>query len=295
MADDVNPRPSAWVMNLDAENELHARTYAPSSKDALGRLPGLVRALSSLLLPGDVIVGDADRLPKGVYEGRAWCPTPSALARLTSAGAVPRDAPQMAILRRVNHRRFAAELGQTLPGARFVTRMDELLETIAGDSPTAQWLLKRPFGFAGRGRRKVAQGPLEEAARTWVAASLGEDLGLQVEPWVELRGDFALHGHVSNKGVLVLGEPTRQDCDETGTWRSTVRTSELDTDEATALTASAEACGVALTDAGYFGPFGVDAFRWQRGAGVSFNARCELNARYSMGWATGLGSTRPDR
>jgi hypothetical protein len=51
----------------------------------------------------------------------------------------------------------------------------------------------------------------------------------------------------------------------------------------------------ALLEAGYFGPFGIDAFRWVDRAGVErFNPRCEINARYSMGWAVGMGSRRPD-
>ena len=40
---------------------------------------------------------------------------------------------------------------------------------------------------------------------------------------------------------------------------------------------------------------GQEAFRWEDGAGkASWNPRCEINARYSMGWATGMGDRRPD-
>jgi hypothetical protein len=38
-----------------------------------------------------------------------------------------------------------------------------------------------------------------------------------------------------------------------------------------------------LRDAGYFGPFGIDAYRWRDGATQYFNPRSEINARYSMG------------
>ena len=284
------------MLNLDAENELFATTYTPPSARSLARLPDLVRALAPLFGPDDVILGegDGDTCTPGIYAGRAWCPTPSALARLAAAGAVPVRAPALAILRRVNHRRFCADLGEQLPGARYVTRIDELAEVIAGETPTGDWLLKRPFGFAGRGRRKVTRGPLDPSAQTWVASSLREGDGLQVEPWVERSGDFALHGYVSRKSEITLGEPTQQECNETGVWQRSSRETDLDPGERAALTSSALASGEALAGAGYFGPFGVDAFRFHHGDRLAFNARCEINARYSMGWAIGMGALRPD-
>jgi hypothetical protein len=47
--------------------------------------------------------------------------------------------------------------------------------------------------------------------------------------------------------------------------------------------------------AGYYGPFGIDAFRWRDQNGKQqWNPRCEINARYSMGWSIGMGQSRPD-
>ena len=287
-------RPSAWVLNLDADNELGARTHTPASARATARGPAQIAALVGLIGPDDVVLGEGDRVARGTYTGRAWCPTPRAMDRLSRAGAKPALAPALAVLRRVNHRRFTADLGQMLPGARYVTTLEDLLLVIAGESPTAQWLLKRPFGFAGRGRRKVARGALEAPARTWVAASLRAGEGLQVEPWVLRSGDFALHGHVSREGAIVLGQPTSQECDETGAWRRTSPAPDLTPGEREALASSARSSGRALHQAGYFGPFGVDAFRWRHGEGVTFNARSEINGRYSMGWAIGMSPARPD-
>ena len=139
------------------------------------------------------MLGDGDVVPLP-RPGRAWCPTPRALRRLEKAGAIPVPAPDFAVLRRVNHRRFSAELGQTLPGACFVATLAELTAVVAGESPSGQWLLKRPFGFAGRGRRRVARGRLDATALGWVQASLRTGEGLQVEPWVERIADYGLHG-----------------------------------------------------------------------------------------------------
>ena len=113
----------------------------------------------------------------------------------------------------------------------------------------------------------------------------------------ELRGDFALHGHLSPSGALVLGEPTRQVCDANGAWLESAPASpgDLEPNERAALEDAGREAAEALWSAGYFGPFGIDAFRWlEPGGALRFHPRCEVNARYSMGWATGMGSRRPD-
>jgi hypothetical protein len=285
--------PSAWVLNLDAEYELETPDAHTSSARTIRMMPELARALAPLLGPEDVVLGANDVLGEPRL-GRAWCPTPRALRRLVQAGATPAPAPDVAVLRRVNHRRFNAELGQTLPGARFVTTLGELTHVIAGETPSGQWLVKRPFGFAGRGRRRVAEGRLDPSAMTWIEASFRHGDGLQVEPWVERIADYGLHGFLAPSGSVTFGEPTRQTCDATGAWRGTALATDLESSEAASLRASAQLATEALRAAGYFGPFGVDAYRWRDDAAVIFNARSEINARYSMGWAIGMRRCRVD-
>ena len=130
-------------------------------------------------------------------------------------------------------------------------------------------------------------------------ASLARGGGLQVEPWVERVRDFALHGYVSQRGTVTLGAPTLQECDATGAWQRTTRLDPAGTllseGDREALVRSATMTADALSAADYFGPFGVDAFSYERDAVICFNARSEINARYSMGWAIGMGDHRPDR
>jgi len=228
--------------------------------------------------------------------GRAWCPTPGALAALARAGARPPAAPPLAVLRRVNHRRFSAELGTCLAGARYVLARAELDDALAGPSPTGLWLLRRPFGFAGRGRLRVDPERLDAATERWIEATLAAGEGLEAAPWVERAGDFALHGFVAASGTT-LGEPTAQRCDERGAWIASALAlpGELSAGERAALFAAAEEAAAALRGAGYYGPFGVDAFRYRDARGApAWNPRCEINARYSMGWAVGMGERRPD-
>ncbi|AUX20490.1 hypothetical protein SOCEGT47_009620 [Sorangium cellulosum] len=300
-------RASAWVLNFDADEELARPAGYTPRRAVADRAPELARRVSALLRPGDVVLSPElpsppapPAPPASALVGRAWCPTPRALRLLRRAGVAPAEAPPLDVLRRVNHRRFCAELGQTLPGARYVVTLAELLATIAGPTPTGHWLLKRPFGFAGRGQRRVARGELLPDARPWVAASLdpaSPDSGLQVEPWVERRGDFSLHGHVARGGAVRLGEPCVQRCDARGTYLGAALAGpgDLAGDERRRLVEAALEAGEALAGAGYFGPFGIDAFRWEDERGrLSWDPRCEINARYTMAWAAGMGAARPD-
>jgi hypothetical protein len=291
---------TAWFLNFDAEEELSRPAGYTPSRAVLQRSEALTERVRALLLPGDVIVAEGQTRPlEAGFIGAAWCPTPRARRALERAGALAAAAPALEVLRAVNHRRFNAMLGQTLPGARYALTLAEVEDAFTTPSPTGQWLLKRPFGFAGRGRVKVNPSLARdlEHARSWLLASLRSGEGLAVEPFVERLGDFALHGHLSPAGDVVLGRPTRQECDSTGAWNGTALASEddLTPDERRALIGEAAKVAAALHGAGYFGPFNIDAYRYRgAGGGRLWNPRSEVNARYSMGWATGMAELRPD-
>lgn len=293
-------RTRIWVLNFDAEDELARPGGHTSTAAVRARFRGLRERVGALLGPDDIALdeGAPAQIGEGI-EGIAWCPTPGALRALRQAGAVVPIAPSVEVLRAVNHRRFCARLGQRLPGAFYVDSLDHLDDVLGGPSPTGQWVLKRPFGFAGRGRRVVtpAEVAREGPARAWALSSFRASEGLEVEPWVERLGDFGLHGHIAMGGEVRLGEPTRQACDSRGAWRSSVRAERgaLEEAERAALFEEAALTAAALREAGYFGPFGIDAFRWRDASGAArWNPRCEINARYSMGWAVGMGAVRPD-
>jgi hypothetical protein len=289
----------AWFLNFDAEAELADPSARTPSRAIAKRGEALATRVGALLDPDDLILGEAGAaLPTDVRGASAWCPTPRALAAIARAGLDAPVAPAFAVLRLVNHRRFSAALGRALPGARYVVTRAALDAAIAGPSPTGRWLLKRPFGFAARGRVRVGPDAPDAVAERWIAASLATGEGLEVEPWVERDGDYGLHGYLDRAGALTLGEPTAQRCDEGGAWLASARAErgELAPPELSALLAAAAAAAAALRAAGYFGPFGVDAFRFRdAGGGLAFEPRCEINARYSMGWAVGMGDRRPDR
>ena len=86
---------------------------------------------------------------------------------------------------------------------------------------------------------------------------------------------------------------TRQRIDPRGAWQGTELAADADVEPG--LRAELVRVAEALRGAGYFGPFGIDAFTWEgEGGTVHLHRRSEINARYSMGWAVGMGDARPD-
>jgi hypothetical protein len=273
----------AWVLNLDADLELEKGPGYSRPRVVDERMKALVEEARHLLSADDVLVGEG--ASAAGLEGRAFCMTPLARRALVDAGAVPVAAPPVEVLRRVNHRRFCAELGQELEGATFATSIDAVRAAVADiDSPGGA-LLKRPFGFAGRGQRRVRQ-ELTDEDLAWVAASPIAE-GVQVEPRVEIIVETSVHGTLVPNGTLARREVAIQRC-EGGVWRGShaPREGELDDETRARALSEAERVGRALAEAGYFGPFGVDGFVYLDARGERrFQPRSEINARYTMGWS----------
>jgi hypothetical protein len=347
-------RPRAWVLNLDAENELASPASYRDPFAALAARPHLREALADLVQV-DVVLGRGEAAPPGAA-GRAFSPTPRALEALRSAGAIVPPAPDVTVLRRVADRRFGLGLGRGhTPGAIVLrngpsgdgvssssgvtsgvtsagvasrvtaAQLDEAASAIPGPR-----VFKRIFGFAGRGRHLSRGGAVTAAERAFVDKALREDGAVVVEPWLERTVDIAVHGFLrpgsprpseaksdlvtpgsdpgSDPGAaagtisaekidLVIGAPTLQETTAAGAWRATrrARPGEVTAEETALLEAQVRLAAAALAAAGYFGPFGIDAFRFVGPPEPGLVPRCEINTRYTMGWAIGMGSLRPDR
>jgi hypothetical protein len=276
-------------LNLDAEDELEGRRPYSGVFAAIERRPYLVERLSDLVGDDVVVTRDAPRSLAGVSVV-AWSPTPRARELVASRGG-RLEGPDESVLRRVTSRRFSSELGLTLEQSVWVDDPLEAARRASCPSPTGTWLARRAYGFAGRGRRRVGPSPSEaDVAFCQRAAREG---GLLLEPLVARLGDFGLHGWI-DEAELVVGQPTVSEVDHAGVWRATrsALSNELVEDERRQLRIALEQAADALRQAGYFGPFGVDAFRYRWGSEVRFNPRCEVNARLSMGWAIGMRGFR---
>ncbi len=274
---------TAWVLNLDADLELaHGDGYTPSASVARATAAFADRLRTSLLGPQDIVVDASTRegAARG-FTGRAFCPTPRAIATLVRAGAEPEPHPAFDVLRRVASRALSASLGQTMPKAAFVTRLDDAREVLRADpSPGSGWRIKRAWGMAGRGHRVVDRAPRDEDVAfltKWI-----DEAGAQIEPNVRITREYALHGFIASARVT-LGALTEQRTDASGAWITTELAKDAPREIADAIERETERAGRALERAGYFGPFNVDAFAYEGG----FRARSEINARYSMGFGVG--------
>jgi hypothetical protein len=54
------------------------------------------------------------------------------------------------------------------------------------------------------------------------------------------------------------------------------------------IVSQGERVATAIHDAGYFGPFGIDAYRYAANRETRFCGLSEINARYTMGFVTGF-------
>jgi hypothetical protein len=282
---------TAWLLNLDADVELENPARYQSSAERELRVRGLFASMGMLVRPQDLVLERDTRERARSLRVLAFCPTAHALARIAELGLPPPAAPAMATLRTANGRAFCAELGQTLEQARYVYDMETLEETIRGPSPTGDFVLKRPFAFAGRERRRAVGGLLDPSTRGFAERSFRTGEGLQVEPWLERAGDFALHGYLGPTGELFEGPLVRQQCDAMGRWQGSHEVSPTALDPAHLRRFEEERArsATALHAIGYFGPFGLDGFEY-RGArgGLDFQPRSEINARFSMGYPRAL-------
>jgi hypothetical protein len=276
------------VLNLDADFELaFGLGYAPK-KSVAEAMRHHTRSLG-LVGAAELVVDDASAAGCAHgYAGRAFCPTPRALALLERTGATPEAHPSFDVLRRVNARAFCQGLGATLPDASFETTLEHATAKLRREPRIGSgWRVKRCWGMAGRGQRVVRPGEDAAFLTSWVAEG-----GVQIEPNVEVVRELGMHAMLTPSGALSIGALVTQTCDTAGAWLDT-KLADAATNRAyeDALRGEIDRVGHALHAAGYFGPFGVDAFEYRTRAGeTAFQPRGEINARYSMGFAVGFRS-----
>ncbi len=303
----------AWLLNLDAERELAAQGSFQTPKKLAEQIAREAVRVREALCPGEPLLDDAAMKPGEVAV--AWCPTPSALARIARAGLRAPRAPCLDVLRRVNHRKFALELAQSealldllgaLPAQGPASRafeserayfdgeatLSHALESLERRPAVGTgFRLKRSYGFAGKGQWRLGS-PLRADDHRWLTDALRLG-GCVAEPEIELITEISQHGYVDER-ELILGDPCRLECDRYGAPTSIERAdiSTLDQGVLEALRAALVAVAEALRAAGYYGPFGLDSrlFDSQQGLGVTLVG--DLNARFTMGWSVGLGEAR---
>lgn len=275
--------PLALALNLDAEIELARAHRYQRTREMTERVRALALAMKPGLPRGAFVVDPLGEAAPPDATPIAWCPTPSARAALHAAGVPLASAPDVSILARVNARPFAFALSDgELEGAVLVRDLEAALAALA--RPGA-WLLKRSFGVSGRGQRPVRGGEATEADARFVAASLRDDGALVIEPRVTIARELSVHAWVTAAGTQIRSI-REQTIDAHGAFVGSTHARALEASVRDPLVATAERVGAALADAGYAGPFGVDAYLHRGdGAGpLALRTLSEINARYCMGW-----------
>jgi hypothetical protein len=306
-------RPRLILGNLVAEADL-ARLADPRRRD---RPPNrnVLRTVSRMAALLRVFAREGDHLwtPQDgpltalqpTAELLAWCETPDAV-RLRAAArppVIPWDAPlhelvwhlpvaPPAIVAAVHHRAFylqvAEALGCALPGARMVGSIAELERALATHG--APWVLKAPLSASGRDRFIARNGPLlSDAKSRRTVEHLFERHGpLLFEPWMDRIEDYGCAALVTPSVLEIVGIH-RQRVDLKGQFAGIDLDARLPERGRERFLGIVEGVASALRQAGYAGPFGVDAWTYRRPDGsTAFHPLGEINARMTFGlvaWA----------
>jgi hypothetical protein len=202
------------------------------------------------------------------------------------------------VLREVNGRAFASSLGPTLPDGAFLRDLQVALTRVTEPPPSGlstRWRAKRAWGMAGRGQRRIDPTGIGGADVAFLETAIA-DGGVQLEPDVRIERELAIHGWLASDGSMRRGAVVLQECDARGQWLASRRpgAGEVGPPLEKVLAFELSLVSVALARAGYFGPFGIDAFEYRTAAGeLALQPRSEINARYSMGFAAGFGPPLP--
>ena len=201
--------------------------------------------------------------------------------------------------RRFNDRRYAhalaRELGCALPGATQVRSLAELDAYLAA-GPDAAWVAKAPWSSAGRHRVFGANRTLEGESRVAAERLVALAGAVTVEPWLDRICDVAVCGVIGDE--VRVEPPHAIHTDPRGGFRGIgLERPPLEAAEHDQLLVTAERVAHALQQAGYRGPFGIDAFVYRDQGERRLHPLCEINARYTFGHiaralGTRLGVTR---
>lgn len=198
-------------------------------------------------------------------------------------------------VRQVNDRRFLIEhdlvampdgLLSQIPVGQFCTSMADVHQAVRtvlsfGD----RWVMKPQFSQAARNRLTGGRDQLSRSQQKWVESAI--DTGVTVEPWLERQTQAGLQfeitpsvdadGSIRFLGVAELLTTAG------GQYLGSVLVPGSEATWAAAIEHGTHVC-VSLRDAGYFGPVGIDAFRYLSSAGHQCVRLChDINARWTMG------------
>lgn len=214
----------------------------------------------------------------------------------------PPSAPDPGIVKAVNARSFALALERDwYPGqteGRVYADAAELGAFLANRPAGESWVAKGEHGFAGTANRRIPGGPLNAGSAALLEPLFAGHGRVLLEPWHERSADMAVlftvgaggtvldfrgHSLLNSRDGAFLGAELAPDGEPPEAWRQ-------------ALRENAGRLARALSDHGYLGPVGVDAYVYRSADGPRLRPLVDLNARRSMAEpAHGLARRLPGR
>jgi hypothetical protein len=300
------------LANLLCENELAGRRASPPRAvlETVARMAPLLRVFARegdrlwSPAPGPDLESDPLRALPPADEVLAWCETSSALEHRGGPrrpAAIDWDAPlhdlvwqlptpSPDVVAAVHHRAFhlqvAQSIGCALPGARMVESLPEL-DRLLREAPPA-WVLKAPLSASGRSRfiEKSGSALTDPKARRTVERLFDHHGPLLFEPWMDRTEDFGVSALLGPE-LKIVGIHG-QKIDRKGQFVEIDLHPAISPQDRNRLLETTEAVAESLRNAGYVGPFGIDAWGYRTATGTVLNPLGEINARMTFGlvaWA----------
>jgi hypothetical protein len=208
--------------------------------------------------------------------------------RINGSYARPASHPPLDIVKRVNGRRFAANLESELfNGEENLGVFDAPVGVevcVSSRPPNEEWLLKSEHGNAGLGNRRLRSPKLRESDREVLRRLLAEDACVLVEKWRNRVLDIATVFELERDGTVrnlyayevvntadgaYIGSIFDQASEVLEPWLPNVTDVALQVAER-------------LTEEGYFGPACLDHFVWSEGVDRRLRPLADLNARLQV-------------
>jgi hypothetical protein len=294
------------LANLLCEDELAGRRSSPPRTvlETVARMAPLLRVFARegdrlwSPAPGPGLESGPLRDLPPPDDVLAWCETPEARAHRGGPrlpAPIDWDAPlhdllwqlptpSPAVVAAVHHRAFhlqvAESIGCALPGARMVESLAEL----DGLTLPRSWILKAPFSASGRSRYIERNGPaLTDPKSRRTVERLFENHGpLLFEPWMDRTEDFGVSALLGPNELKIVGVHG-QNVDRKGQFANIDLDPDLAWQERDLLLEATDQVADHLRDAGYVGPFGIDAWKYRTDSGIVLNPLGEINARMTFG------------
>ena len=237
---------------------------------------GLPRPLATVL-PGQTL--NAQFVPFG------WNEEAAAMNRFYSQ---PASHPPLDVVRRVNGRRFAAELERELFQGDEILGVfdapDDIEIFLSSRPPGEEWLIKSEHGNAGLGNRRLRSSELSPSDREVMRRLLAEDACLLLERWrsrvVDIASVFELASDGSVRDLYAYEVVNTAD----GAYIGSIfgNSSEVLDRWLPAVTDVALQVAERLAGEGYFGPVCLDHFVWSNGGERRLRPLADLNARLQV-------------